>query len=281
MSSIGKVFVVVNLVLSLVLLGSMGALLQASKQTTDDVSRLEGEKSALQAQLETVRNEADAARRTIESDKQRLQEENNDLEVARDGLARTNEGLDADNQQLRDDLSKLTASLELLQGNLTQVNDRNRDLENRADTARQEALDAADAQREAELALRDVEGTIDDQAAQIAMLEDDLTAAMDEARQLSNVLDVAVASGFNPQAIIAAPPIDAIVVDVDEDYSFVILDKGASDQVAKGQEFDVYAGNTYKGRVRVDLVEPEFSTATIILRGDAAFARSDRATTRL
>ena len=41
MSSIGKIFVVVNLVLALLLLGSLGALLNAARSTKADVATLE------------------------------------------------------------------------------------------------------------------------------------------------------------------------------------------------------------------------------------------------
>lgn len=281
MSSIGKVFVVVNLVLSLVLLGSMGSLLEASKSTKDDVTRLEQEKSELQSQLSAAQSEADNARRTAEADKQRLREEKSVLEDEKASLARTNQRLEGDSQALNTSYAKLSADLAVLTGSVEAKDTRNRELQNDNDDLRKQAMDARDAQRDAELAARDLRDQIVSYEARLSTLGDQLTDATEEARKNARLVEVAVNAGFDPYAVVAPPAIDAVVMEVDKDYDFVILDKGAEDEVSKGIVFDIYRGNTFVGQVKVDMVQPKQCTAKILLKSGNDFMRLDRATTRL
>jgi len=280
MSSIGKIFVVVNLVLSLLLLGSLGALLNASKSTKDDVTALEQQLSAKDAEMTQSESDFNARKRTLDNDKQLLENQNNDLKVERDNAQRNADREATNNQQLRDDLSKLTANYELLQQDLSAKEGRNRDLQASNDDLRNSAQDAQDEARQAELARRDLEEQIGGYESQIAQLNDELTSSMDKGRQMARLLDAAKASGFNPTSILAMPAIDAVVAQVDDEYSFVILDKGAADSVEKGFTFDIYRGGDYLGQVRVDQVHDNYSTARIVV-AKAPMRAHDRATTRL
>jgi len=280
MSSIGKIFVVVNLVLSLLLLGSMGALLNASKSTKDDVDRLTNERSALQAELDQARSEFDAQRRNLETDKRTLEDARNDAEVAKDNAERNEAKLENDNQQLRADLSKLTASFELLQGNMDAKDQRNRELQDIADQARQEAIDATEARRQAEVARRSLEDRIAGFERQISDLQGQLADARADAHKSQMLVEVAQAAGFDVTSVMAMPAIDAVVAEVDNDYNFVILDKGKNHDVQKGFVFDVYRGDQFMGQVRVDEVHDDYATASITLP-NGEIRRFDRATTRL
>ena len=80
--------------------------------------------------------------------------------------------------------------------------------------------------------------------------------------------------------VLATPAIDASVAEVDTEVGFVILDKGTSSNVQRGFVFDVYRGQDYLGRVRVDEVHPNHATASITL-AVGEMRRFDRATTRL
>jgi hypothetical protein len=113
-------------------------------------------------------------------------------------------------------------------------------------------------------------------------LDDRLAAATAEASDAAKLLEVAVASGFDPTTVVAMPRIEANIADVDEQYGFVVLDKGSNDQVQKGFTFEVHRGGDYLGRVRVDQVYANYATATIqILADDARMQRFDRASTYL
>lgn len=281
MSSIGKILVVVNLVLSLLLVGSLGALLNARTTTLADNQALQQQLDDKEAELAQVLSDRETALRQANTEKTQLDFEKQDLEVTNSNLERTVAKLQQDNQQIRDDVTKLTANYDLLQSDLSASMQRNSDLQDAADQTRGEAMDAKEAQRQAELARRDLEDQIGGYEGRIAALESDLTDALERARDSEMLVDVAVASGFDPTAVMAMPAIDAVVAQVDNELGFVILDKGATDLVKKGFTFDVYNGGTYKGRVRVDQVHDQYSTASIVVYGSDAISRLDTATTRL
>jgi Tfp pilus assembly protein PilX len=280
MSSIGKIFVIVNLVLALLVVGSMGALLNASRATRDDVTRLETALAEKEAQLAQGESDFATRKRQLEAEKQTLQSEVQDLKVERDNAQRNADRQTTDNQQLRDDFTKLTASVGLLQQDLSAKEQRNGELQATSDDLRTQALDAQEQARQAEIARRDLAEQIAGFESQVEQLDGELTAALDRARQAERLLEVAQGAGFNPHSILATPAIDALVAQVDTDYDFVILDKGKADNVEKGFVFDVYRGGDYLGQVRVDQVHESHSTAKIVLERSPMRAH-DRATTRL
>lgn len=280
MSSIGKIFVVVNLVLSLLVVGAAGALLQTEEDAAQKLSDAQAAATQAETELADLRSEGEAQRRALESQKSQLENDKQDLEVARDNADRDAKRETADNQQLRDDLTRLTATMELLQSDLAESASRNTDLVDANDGLRREAADAKDAQRSAELARRDAVDEADAIRGQIDALDRDLTAALAQVQEKERMLEVAVASGFDPSAVMAQPQIEAVVADVDAEYNFVILDKGRADGVQRGFTFDVYRGSDWLGQVRVDNVEESTSVASVIV-SDGAMKRFDQATTRL
>ena len=280
MSSVGKTLVVINLVLSVAVLASLGSLLNARKVTQDDNDALRSQLAAKEGELSQALSDKETALRAAGTDKTELEFAKQDLEVANDNLERNNAKLAQDNQQLRDDFTRLSASLELLQGDLSNAMQRNTTLQDDSAAQRQAAFDAQEAQRQAELARRDLEDQITSYEDQIAGLQSDLTDALARGKDSQLLLDVAVASGFDPTAVMAMPAIDAIVAQVDNELGFVILDKGADSEVQRGFTFDVYRGGNFLGRVRVDQVHDRYSTASIVL-ADAEIQRFDQATTRL
>ena len=283
MSSIGKIFVVVNLVLSLVVVGSMGALLQASKATKTELDAVQAAAVQAQADFDQQLSDKVADLRAVAREKQRLEEDNQDLTVRAENAERSAKRQEQDNTQLRDDLNKLTASFGVVQGDITAKEQRNGELSNELDDLRRQANDALESQRRAELARRDAEDRILGLERQLGQKEDQLVEAQSRAHEAEMLVEVARSAGFNPASLMAMPLIDALVLEVDDEYNFVILDKGADDSVEKGYTFEVFrAGDGYLGRVMVDQVHPGHSTARILpgtTRG--SIRRSDNATTRL
>ena len=280
MSSIGKIFVVVNLVLALLLLGSLGALLNSARSTKDDVAALQLVVDAKTAEAEQAASEFSSQKRALDGEKRNLQSAKQDLEVERDNAMRSADKESLNNQQLRDDLSKLSVNYELLQGDLSAAQQRNTSLQDSNDDLRNQAQTSQNDAREAELARRDLEDQIAAYEDTIEGLNSELTVAMDRARQAERLVDYAKTAGFDPSTLIATPAIDALVAQVDTEYGFVILDKGAMDSVEKGFTFDIFRGPDYLGQVRVDTVNDNYSTARITLSNGTMRAH-DRATTRL
>jgi hypothetical protein len=282
MSSSGKIFVVGNLVLSLLVLGAAGALLKQTEVTKEQVTELQAEVAAAETALEEANSAFTERERVLNLDKQRLQEDKDDLDVARQNADRQVASLSADNQQLRDDVTKINSKLDSLESSYSSTLQRNQDLTDLNATLRTESMDAKEAQRQAELAQRGMTDQIAAAARQATELGDQLAVAMAESNEAAKLLEVAIASGFDPTSVIAMPRIEANVADVDEQYGFVVLDKGANDQVEKGFTFDVHRGGTYLGRVRVDMVYANYATATIQFLGEnVKMQRFDKASTYL
>jgi hypothetical protein len=282
MSSIGKIFVVLNLVLSLFVVGAAGALLRKTDATRTDIERANQATVAVQAQLDEANAAFSARERELTESKQRLQEEKDDLDVARQNLERANQKLDLDNQQLRDDVTKINGRLEALESSYTTTLQRSQELADKNDELRTEAFNAKEAQRQAELAKRDLTDQIAAAKAEASGALEQLASAQESNKTNEALLDVAVSSGFEPTTVMAMPRIEAMVAEVDPDYGFVILDKGKRDDVKRGFTFEVYRGGTYLGRVKVDETFDNYSTASIQLKApDASMQRFDKASTYL
>ncbi|MFT7463703.1 MAG: putative RNA-binding protein with TRAM domain [Pseudohongiellaceae bacterium] len=264
MSSVGKIFVVVNLVLSLLVVGSLGALLQASKATAEENVNLQNQIVEVQADFEQQLSARDAELRSVEHEKQRLVEENQDLDVRASNAENAADKQEANNRELDNNLSKLTSSYSLLQGDLSARDQASRDLQGRNDDLTAQSQSALDDARQAEQARRDAVDRANGLSKQITMLEDENAEALARAYEAEMLVEVAVEGGFNPSLIMGMPLIHAEVADVDSEYGFVILNKGANDGVELGYTFEVYnTENGYLGQVKVDQVHPNYATATI------------------
>jgi ABC-type transporter Mla subunit MlaD len=282
MSSIGKIFVVVNLVLSLLVLGAAGALLKRTEVTKEQVTELEGQLSASQSDLDEANSQFAERERVLNAEKQRLQEDKEDLEVLKANAERTSQRLETDNQQLRDDVSKINVKLDTLESSLTGLEQRNQELNALNAQYLNEKRDAEAAQLAAEQAARDVQDQLAELGRQVTELQDQLALARSDADEAAKLLEVAKAGGFDPTTVVAMPRIEATVAEVDDEYGFVILDKGKDDQVQTGYTFEVHRGGNYLGRVKVDQVYANYSTARIEMTApNARMQRFDRASTYL
>ena len=104
----------------------------------------------------------------------------------------------------------------------------------------------------------------------------------DELATAKKLVEVAKAAGFDSTTLIAMPRIEANVAEVDEQYGFVVLDKGANDAVERGFTFDVHRDGQYLGRVKVDEIYANYATARIEIRAPGArMQRMDKASTHL
>lgn len=263
MSTLGKIFVGLNVLLSFVVLGSAAALLQQRAGTADQIAVLEDEKASLQAELDDTRSNFVARERQLQDEKRQLQEQSDDLDVAKQTADRNAARLEADNQQLRDDVTKINSNVDLLNQSFANLQQRNSDLEDQNDQLRRDAIAAAEAQRQAEREAADMSDARGAAETALADASDELTDAMERVRELEALLEVAKASGFDATSVVAAPQIDGQVVEVDPEYGFVILDKGRDAGVQRGFVFEVYRGGTYIGQVRVDSVYDNYASAKI------------------
>jgi invasion protein IalB len=108
---------------------------------------------------------------------------------------------------------------------------------------------------------------------------------MAQASKYKTQLDTVVAEYKVPIGdVLEQPLVEATVLSVKNtaDFSMVALNVGSDNMVEKGMTFEIWAGDMYKGQVRVDNVTPNMCSALVTLAVDgASIAEGDNAATRL
>lgn len=279
-----KILIVVNLLFAV----GFWAYTASALGTTDNYKK----------QLETAR--AEAQERQDELGRQ-LQEARTELQLAREGRSTADERANqekarADNlesqlaeekrasTQLRDDITKINNTLGDINATIAQISaekDRAVEAMRAAEEARDEALAA---QQAAEMRMRDATGGMSEAEARISDLEAQLAQIQsDLSRRDAQLATIVAQTGVSLDDIIAQPDIEGAVLAINTSIEpgLVVLNVGEAAGVKRGMTFEIYAGDQYKGQVRVQSVLGDRSSALITRQGTAPIARGDRAATRL
>ena len=282
MSGIGKIFVVLNLVFSLVIVGAAATYLSKAdewKTKHDDLKKTFDEKTE---ELNQTVSDLTTRFDEVSKDRDSKQDKIADLELETSRLNDELKSAEVDAQQLRNDVSQINNSLRNFQTNINEVNARNNELVDQNATFRTESLDAKEAQRQAEDNLIRVQGELAMANEQIQDLEVRVTQSDEEKEHLANILTVAQQKGFDISSIVAMPEIAAYIEDVNNELGYVILSVGSDDQVKKGYTFSVHRGSNYLGEVQVDQVYPDRCSALIKFQANGMQMKvNDKATTIL
>jgi hypothetical protein len=282
MSSIGKIFVIVNLVLAAAVLGAAGALLKRTDVTNTQHKEAQASLAAAKAELETARGEFAERERALTADKAKLASDLESADVARQTAENKSVKLEADNQQLRDDVSKINNTLSSFQSTFSTTEQRVQELTEQNGTLREEMMNAKEAANNAETAKGEAEANVAAAELKLSELQAELDKTKGDLSTANKLVEVAKASGVDVKNVMAMPRIDATVAEVDETYGFVVLDKGKKDNVEKGFTFDIHRNGEYLGRVKVDQIYDNYATARIELKApNAKMARFDKASTYL
>ncbi|MBN2490643.1 MAG: hypothetical protein JXQ29_07330 [Planctomycetes bacterium] len=282
MSNILKVFIVLNLVLSVVFVATAATLLGKAdnwkgkyealdKQKAEEIAVMQAANNSLRAQL----GESETARKAAVDEKDQMGSTNLALSQQLTEEKRSNEKLGNSVAELKDQMKTLTAALTQAQ--------RDRELyERRMTTAEENARSAVATKETAEDDGRRKDQMIADLQEQVAQHERDLTEVRSELAHEQNKVKIAIDGGFNFEGVIQAPPIEAVVQTVNPEYKFVTLSVGSDDKVTKGMRFHVSRRGLYVGDVQVDNVYPKSCAARfIVLAPGREIAVGDTAQTRL
>ena len=284
MSAIGRIFLILNLVLAAVFLGF--AANQLSQQT-NATQLLTNERAAHEASKKSLGDQISAQTTQINQ----LKTDNSSLRDDRDQqkLLADRNGQDLahekeSNAQLRGELTGIKEALGGYNATIASLNEQKdrlvkekEDAFTARDAATQDKDKADQARREAEAALSGAKGNIAD-----------LEVAVTSSEKLASALDtelktVYAATGYprvgTPQALV-----EGAVLGIDSSIKpgLIAINKGSKDQVTRGTVFDIYSGNTYKGRARVEVVREDVCSALMIMTVvNAPITQGDRATTQL
>jgi uncharacterized protein (DUF3084 family) len=283
MSTMSKVFVVLNLVLALFLVGSMASILSNGEDWRKKcLSTEEKAKNDLGTEKERY-GKLDGTRQTLETSVRSLENQKSDLDSQLQTQKATAEQFRNDNNQLRNSVDAINASLKAVQGELGDTQTRNKELLASNETLKKETADAKKAQMDAEDDRARIEGDLKRASDDVAEKERQLKLVSDERDNMDAQLKALVKLGVDVPKLIGnnVPLIEGKVSDVGP--NFVVLSVGENESVKIGYAFDVYRGNDYIGRVVVDMVRPDTSTARVTMKNEKglAFQRMDNATTRL
>jgi DNA repair exonuclease SbcCD ATPase subunit len=281
MSTIGRVFIVLNLLLSAAFLGwASNALNQtrmykeeiaAAKKTSDEaMAAKEKELSELQVQLNGVTDQ----QRTFREQRDSFETEGNRLKTQVEEFKRANDTMQAN-------LTKIQSTLGDFNNSNKQLNDQKDAAIERAHEA-ERARDAALAEKDAAvLAQSNAEEATKNATTRIGDLEGEKVALTEQIDNLNTRLEVITrTTGIAASSVMAQPAIEALVLDVKKDLKLVIINKGKKDEVKVGYVFDIYRGSQYKGQVRINDVQ-EGMASGVILNEKNAIGRGDSATTAL
>lgn len=184
-----------------------------------------------------------------------------ELAQTQEELAQTKEALSEANQQiadLSDQLADEKAKAEELAEKLAQEKRENEDLRKKLDNLEYkiEELEEQIEKKDSELAAARKEK--EQLNLKIARLEEEKARLQEKLNKLEDTVDLGKIS------VVALKEIKGMVMAVNEDYGFVIINLGAKDKITKGMVLFVYRDDTMIGKVEVDRIYEEMSSANIL-----------------
>jgi chromosome segregation ATPase len=282
MSTIGKIFLFVNLALAAAFLGwaanSLGKSQELKKAHADAIEQATSARTKAESEASSARTQA----RQEEQAKDALRNERDNLDSRLKSAQQELEAEKRSNEQLRGDVAKINAAIGTLNTQLSAIEQAKdaavaaaREAERERDAARDESQDSGEKQRAAEEARKQAE-------MEVASLEKQLKSTRDEVASLDTRLREMISVYGAVES--AQKAIDARVVSVDYTLKpgLVALNVGKSQDVQPGYTFEIYAGNVYKGRVKVQSVYQDMCAAIISVQKDGvSITAGDSASTRL
>ena len=283
MSPIGRIFLVLNLILSAAFLGWASNSLA---QTEDFKTQLSTAKSEAQAQADELEAQIENLNTELKAKQQEASDFRTERDNAQDMLnAKESELASAKSEkaQLMGNLDTINATLGDYQATIDRLSsekDRANQLREEAQTAQRDAEAAQDAAEQAE---RDAVAARQEAERSIAELEMTKTDLLAQVEKLDTHLAVIQeATDVSIDDILAPKKVDGAVLAVDAGTGLVMLNVGSEDGVKRGYSFDVWSGNQYKGQVQVMNVQPGMCSAMLKSPVEGATIRQgDLASTRM
>lgn len=283
MNQIARVFIVVNLVLSVLYLGFAATLLsqkwdyremylEQKSEREKEVKRLKEEKQDGEARIANLRalvTEREKAAKEWKDKHQVITEKNNQL---------SRENLD------------FKTSLSKIDTNIKEINDRMRDKEARISELEKTISDqklvmeeATKAKEEAQNEQQRLEIQLSNLQGEMAEKEKLLQRSQKELVEAKQIIRAVKEAGVNIPALFKrAKPLDGQIVAVSEQVPIVMINLGSDRGVEKGYQFTVFRSNQFIGRVTVEEVYKDMSAARIVKEMTVkAIKRGDNVTTRI
>ncbi len=284
MSVLGKVFVVVNLILSMAFVGWAATMLGQADDWKAQHTELKKSTDEQIADLQKSVQDITAERNAHDRVKSEKEAENRQLTTQNEDLKQRVSGLESEKGRLESSVEEINVKIGQFRENQQQAQARITQLEGENDTMQQTANQARDDEANARQNAARLQEELNTANETITGLTVQLVDMQSNTEELENI--IAAVNAVNPELIAslgtAAPKIDGKITGVRDEFGYVQISVGADDGVQAGFSFDVFRGRTYLARVQVRDVLPDVSWAKITMQADGEAIRvGDDATTRL
>jgi len=259
MSTVAKVFVVLNLIFAVIYVGFSAALLSKQenwyhKYKDLDTTTLKtiGERDASIQKLQAEKTSAVAAEGTLRS-------ENESLKTQMRDLTEVNKRVEKDNEDGKAELGKLREEYNVLFKDVNDQRAENERLTKDFNTVKDERDEAV----KVRVQVQDDFQRFSKDNSDTKVILDDLEKRYVEVAKTNQENENIIATYLSKlklridEAIMKTPAIQGKVVGVSDKYNLVMLNVGEHDQVKEGYEFTVYRGKDYVAKVKVDKVYPD------------------------
>jgi myosin heavy subunit len=267
MSTLSKVFVVINFIFALSLMIATLTLHSKRVNWVEEARESVYQRNQLKKQLD------DTTAKLSQTEKEKsniIKEQAAFIDVQKTKLSELTgqkEQLTTENADLRISFSKVSSQLEALQNNLQRAQDKNTALRTEIDTMRTERDTAVAAREFAETQTIEVMSELRESEAELLETSKRNRALMEQVMSKDILIEMARNAGVdfgmaaNTGIASAGKPITASVLEVDEATGIVILNVGTKDEVKPGTEFVISRGEKYIGKVRVRNIFNDMSSA--------------------
>jgi small-conductance mechanosensitive channel len=279
MNFLGKVFIVLVLILSIMFMSFSVVVYTTHKNWKDLVEGPTGLRARLtqsQAEMDRLKLQHDRQVEQLDAEKLALEQQTSKLETERNMLVQTNSSIQGELDQLKQEQRENTAAIastqknnEALTAQVADLGRQKRDSELARDTQYVQMLDATEKRNQL-----------------IGQLETTTARNMQLTAQVGNMTRVMQANSLDPNtdANAVTPTVDGVVSSIRRSggNQYVEVTIGADDGLKSGDTLEVYRGSKYLGRLNVTQTSPDKSVGLVnrrFLQGQ--IQEGDRVATRL
>ncbi len=285
MSSIAKIFTVLNVILAAAFLGWAANTVQLTNEYKAKLEKEVADHTATKDLLGKDKSKLAADLKTAEERASRLQQQLGDEQAATQRAENDNKSLQTRLDNMEAGYQKIAGTLEGIQADAKTAHENELKAQTAAHEADTKAAAAGEAQRAAEKKASDLEGELLAAREEIKSKEKTLAETEKDRQQVKTQLATVVqATGFNADKVKAMPLIDGKVLNVEMgvEPGLVSINRGTAAGVERGFTFEIFDGATYKGQARVEYVYPEMCSAVLVrkVKGET-IRQGDGAATRL
>lgn len=285
MSSIAKIFTVLNVILAAAFLGWAANTVQLTNEYKTKLEKEVADHNATKDLLGKDKSKLAADLKTAEERASRLQQQLGDEQAATQRAENDNKSLQTRLDNMEAGYQKIAGTLEGIQADAKTAHENELKAQTAAHEADTKAAAAGEAQRAAEKKASDLESELLAAREEIKSKEKTLADTEKDRQQVKTQLaTVVAATGFNADKVKAMPLIDGKVLNVEMgvEPGLVSINRGTAAGVERGFTFEIFDGATYKGQARVEYVYPEMCSAVLVrkVKGET-IRQGDGAATRL